>query len=199
MNVDDAVVLAKYSIEHGLKYKSVPSLDLRKINGGQQIGFSYVTITNESDQVIGCRGDIARYPYIGECIADSICTSAFNAAFNDKRYPAVTNEVLARSKIQVSLLNQHCKVVRIQSYADFQCEPETSIAITAYGQNTVLLAGTRSVFSSDGDMLMALMNKASLPLNTLNSTSIMLIPTLESGRVLYSDVNLRESTWLRIN
>lgn len=95
------LILANDAIHHGLEYcermtlesGSLPALLLEP-------KATFVTL-NIEDNLRGCMGNLVAR----ESLADSIISNAFNAAFNDPRFPGLEPDEIEQLSIHVSVLS----------------------------------------------------------------------------------------------
>jgi uncharacterized protein len=94
--------LAREALEHGVKGKSLPSLDPSILTPRlQEDGASFVTLT-ESGQLRGCIGALEPY----QSLAQDVREHAVAAALEDPRFPPVNDRELGRINIEVSRLTR---------------------------------------------------------------------------------------------
>lgn len=149
------------SIEHGLDSGAPLVLEPGMISGPlQERRASFVTLTHDS-ALRGCIGSLeARTSLI-----EDVVQNAFNAAFRDPRFPALTRQELASLSIQISVLEPAVPV-------DFGSEQELLDTLRPGIDGIILKDGQRqatflpSVWESlpqAEDFLRQLKRKAGLP------------------------------------
>jgi len=94
-------LIAIHSIAHGLEFQEplkVPTQDLPVML--QRHGAAFVTLTIRG-KLRGCIGELeARRP-----LAESVAQNAYNAAFEDPRFPSLTDEEMENLMIHISVLS----------------------------------------------------------------------------------------------
>ena len=94
--------LAREAIEHRVRGKELPAIqkELLPPNLREQ-GASFVTLTIQ-DQLRGCIGTLEAY----QPLADDVREHAVAAAFEDPRFPPLSEDELSRIQIEVSRLTR---------------------------------------------------------------------------------------------
>ncbi len=104
LNSDEKKLLldiAWQSIKSGLQ--DGPALKVEKHQMGEKLvvaSASFVTLT-KNNQLRGCMGNLQA----SEALAQSVATTAYNAAFRDPRFPALTADELDQTNIDISILS----------------------------------------------------------------------------------------------
>jgi uncharacterized protein len=94
--------IARRSIETGLDGGNPFRLDSEQLNGtlAAQLGV-FVTLTQD-EQLRGCMGALES----SDPLAHTVCSSAYNAAFRDPRFPQLNTGELSSTQIEISVLSQ---------------------------------------------------------------------------------------------
>lgn len=98
--------LAGQSIDHGLAQQSIMAVDVHKLPGNlQQTASSFVTLSINGD-LRGCIGALDA----GRPLAQDVVDHAFEAAFRDPRFPALTHRERPVLAIEISVLSPQQKL-----------------------------------------------------------------------------------------
>lgn len=92
--------LAREAMEHAIKRKAIPRLDLQSLTPAlHEHGASFVTLTIHAE-LRGCIGTLEAY----QPLAEDVREHAVSAALQDPRFPPVVDSELSRIKLEVSRL-----------------------------------------------------------------------------------------------
>jgi AmmeMemoRadiSam system protein A len=94
--------IARQSISSGLAAGKVLQLDLVQLEDSLQIEAAVFITLTRSGELRGCVGSLQAV----EPLAQAVVTSAFNAAFRDRRFGPVRAEELDAIRIEISVLSQ---------------------------------------------------------------------------------------------
>lgn len=108
------LAIARHAIQFGLQYQQPPVVELEKYSSNLSLPTgAFVTLT-ESNQLRGCQGEVITEKPILQLIADA----AFDAAFNDSRFPRVNHLEEPVLHISISILSE---------LSSIQAETESSL------------------------------------------------------------------------
>jgi len=96
------LAIARRSIQHGLATHRPLKIEISRQAGtlAQELG-NFVTLTQDK-MLRGCVGTIKTT----QCLAQSVAINAFNAAFHDSRFSALSASEADQSRIEISVLSQ---------------------------------------------------------------------------------------------
>jgi len=149
---------AARSIWHGHRHGARLPFDVREFSWGvRQPGFSFVGLTLDGDNV-GCQGNTE--PRV---LLLSVVTNAFNAAFRDSRFGALTDWGMRNAQLTVYHLHdaQTLHGVTHRQVADEIC-PEHSLQVSMEQHTGTLLSTMQSRFRSAESFIDAALDKANL-------------------------------------
>lgn len=96
------LAIARQSISSGVATGRVLQVDLAQLEDNLQIEAAVFITLTRSGELRGCVGSLQAV----EPLAQAVATSAFNAAFRDRRFAPVSAEELDAIRIEVSVLSE---------------------------------------------------------------------------------------------
>ena len=93
--------IARQSINSGLNGDESPAVEINQLGGNlvKQLS-SFVTLM-QNGELRGCMGSLQATG----ALAESVANTAFNAAFRDPRFPALTDREMQNTDIEISILS----------------------------------------------------------------------------------------------
>ena len=156
-------VLAKKSIEHGLKYGQPLHVDVSTLADELNIQRATFVTLQKQEQLRGCIGMLEACRPLAEDIAEN----SYSAAFSDPRFPPLTEDELDDLSIHISILNP-AEIIKCSSEEDLigQLHPDIDGLILDDGvHRATFLPSVWETLPNPVDFIKHLKHKAGLPLN----------------------------------
>jgi AmmeMemoRadiSam system protein A len=102
--------IARQSIGSGLHQGRAPTVDLREFDGALAARRGVFVTLTQATALRGCIGALESE----EPLAQAVASSAYGAAFRDPRFPAMREEELAGTRIEISVLSA-MEVIEVES------------------------------------------------------------------------------------
>ena len=171
LNADDKTALleiARASIAHGVGNGRPLVPDADDLAEVLQVPAAVFVTLTEGGQLRGCIGGLeARHP-----LAEAVARSAYNAAFQDRRFAPIGGDELERVSIEVSLLSE-MRPLEVSSREQLLTELEPGVdglLIEDHGHRATFLPKVWEKISSPEEFLQQLMFKAGLGARHWSST-----------------------------
>lgn len=152
--------IARQSIHSGLATGKALQLDLAQLEDSLQIKSAVFITLTRSGELRGCIGSLQAV----EPLAQAVATSAFNAAFRDRRFPAVGADDLDAIRIEISVLSEMepIEVPTRQALLDSLQPGVDGLLLEDRGYRSTFLPKVWEKITSPTEFLEQLLHKAGL-------------------------------------
>ncbi|CAD7842384.1 MAG: hypothetical protein [Olavius algarvensis Gamma 3 endosymbiont] len=154
------LALARQSIQSGLESGRALRPDLARYEDKLQIDRAvFITLTQDGE-LRGCVGSLQAV----EPLAQAVATAAYNAAFRDRRFAALSADELKRVRIEISVLSelQPIEAQSRQALLDLLQPGVDGLLLEDRGYRSTFLPKIWEKIVSPGDFLEQLLLKAGL-------------------------------------
>ena len=152
--------IARRSISSGLTAGRALQLDLAQLEDSLQIKAAVFITLTQAGELRGCVGSLQAL----EPLAQAVATSAFNAAFRDRRFPALSADELDAIRIEISVLSEMepIEAPTRQALLDSLQPGVDGVLLEDRGQRATFLPKVWEKITSPTEFLEQLLHKAGL-------------------------------------